>query len=69
MIDCRRGESILHRIHSSLNDQTAAAYASVCILPASATAQHPEHNDKTNPNSLIQSGANHRGVITIFLIA
>jgi len=36
-----------HRIHSSLNYQTPAAYAAGCVLPASATPQPPEHSRVT----------------------
>ena len=38
-----------HRIHSSLDYQTPAAYAAGCVLPASATPQPPEHSRITNP--------------------
>ena len=46
-----------HRIHSSLDYQTPAAYATGCVLPASATPQPPEHSRITNPNALTQPGA------------
>jgi transposase InsO family protein len=46
-----------HRIHSSLDYQTPAAYAAGCVLPASAAPQPPEHSRITNPNSLTQPGA------------
>ena len=46
-----------HRIHSSLDYQTPAAYAAGCVLPASATPQPPEHSRNTNPNPLTQLGA------------
>ena len=46
-----------HRIHSSLDYQTPAAYAAGCVLPASATPQPPEHSRITNPDSLTQPGA------------
>ena len=46
-----------HRIHSSLDYQTHAAYAAGCVLPASATPQPPEHSRFTNPNPLTQLGA------------
>ncbi|MAI69457.1 MAG: hypothetical protein CMM01_00875 [Rhodopirellula sp.] len=46
-----------HRIHSSLDDQTPAAYAAGCALLASATPQPPEHSRFTNPNPLTQPGA------------
>jgi putative transposase len=46
-----------HRIHSSLDYQTPAAYAAGCVLPASATPQPPEHSRFTNPNPLTQPGA------------
>jgi hypothetical protein len=46
-----------HRIHSSLDCQTPAAYAARCVLPASATPQPPEHSRFTNPNPLTQPGA------------
>ncbi len=48
-----------HRIHSSLDYQTPAAYAAGCVLPASASAtpQPPEHSHSPNPNSLTQLGA------------
>ena len=46
-----------HRIHSSLDYQTPAAYAAGCVLPASATPQPPEHRRITNPNPLTQPGA------------
>ena len=46
-----------HRIHSSLDYQTPAAYAAGCVLPASATPQPPEHSRFTNPNPLTQLGA------------
>ena len=44
-----------HRIHSSLDYQSPAAYTAGCALPASATP--PEQSHITNPNSLTQSGA------------
>ena len=44
-----------HRIHSSLDYKTPAAYAAGCALSASAKA--PEHSHITNANSLTQSGA------------
>ncbi len=46
-----------HRIHSSLNYQTPAAYAAGCVLPAPATPAPPEHSRITNPDSLTQPGA------------
>ena len=46
-----------HRIHSSLDYQTPAAYAAGCVLPASATPQPIEHSRITNPNALTQLGA------------
>ncbi len=46
-----------HRIHSSLDYQTPAAYAAGCVLPASATPQPLEHSRITNPNSFTQPGA------------
>ena len=50
-----------HRIHSSLDYQTPAAYAAGCVLPASASAtpqpQPPEYSRITNPDSLTQLGA------------
>ena len=46
-----------HRIHSSLDYQTPAAFAADCVHPASATPQPPEHSGVTNPNSLTQPGA------------
>ena len=46
-----------HRIHSSLDYQTPAAYAAGCVLPASAAPQPPEHSRFTNPNPLTQPGA------------
>jgi transposase InsO family protein len=46
-----------HRIHSSLDYQTPAAYAAGCVLPASATPQPPEHSRFPNPNSLTHTGA------------
>ena len=36
-----------HRIHSSLDYQTPAAYAARCVLPASATPQPPKHSSFT----------------------
>jgi transposase InsO family protein len=39
-----------HRIHSSLDCQTPAAYAAGCVLPASATPQTTEYSCLTNPN-------------------
>ena len=49
-----------HRIHSSLDCQTPAAFAASAasyVLPASATPQPPEHSRITNPNPLTQPGA------------
>ena len=50
-----------HRIHSSLDYQTPAAYAAGYVLPASA--QPPEHSRITNPDSLTQPGAKTGGVV------
>ena len=50
-----------HRIHSSLDYQTLAAYADGCVLPDSATPQPPEHNRITNPDSDTHNGAILRG--------
>ena len=41
-----------HRIHSSLNYRTPAAFAAGCVLPASATPQPPEHSRSPHPDSL-----------------
>ncbi|MAI74461.1 MAG: hypothetical protein CMM01_26685 [Rhodopirellula sp.] len=61
-----------HRIHSSLDYQTPAAYAAGCVLPASATPRPPEHNRFTNPNSLTQpsakTGGSHSGARTAIVI-
>ena len=46
-----------HRIHSSLDYQTPAAYAKGYVLLASDAPQPPEHGRITNPNSLTQPGA------------
>ncbi len=46
-----------HRIHSSLDYQTPAAYAASCVLPVPATSAPPEHSRITNPDSLTQTGA------------
>ena len=46
-----------HRIHSSLDYQTPAAYAAGCVLPGFATLNPPEHSRTTNPDSLTQPGA------------
>ena len=43
-----------HRIHSSLNYQTPAAYVDGCILPASATSE--EHSRLLDPDSLTLPG-------------
>ena len=45
-----------HRIHSSLNYQTPAAYAAGCVLPASATPAPAEHSRLLDPDSLTQPG-------------
>ena len=45
-----------HRIHSSLNYQTPAAYAAGCVLPASATHSPPEYSRLLDPDSLTQPG-------------
>ncbi len=50
-----------HRIHSSLDHQTPAAYAEGCLLPASATPQPQEHSCFTNPNPLTHLGVKTRG--------
>ena len=55
VIDCWRLDYSHHRIHSSLDYQTAVAYAVGCVLPASP--QPPEHSRVTNPNALAQPGA------------
>jgi len=47
-----------HRIHSSLNYQTPAAFAAGCVLPASATPAPPEHSRLLNPDSLTHPGTN-----------
>ena len=41
-----------HRIHSSLNYQTPAAFAAACLLPASATPQPPERTRLQHQDSL-----------------
>ena len=41
-----------HRIHSSLDYQTPAAYAAGCVLTASATPQPPEPSRLTKPNPI-----------------
>ena len=45
-----------HRIHSSLEYQTPAAFAAGCVLPASATPAPPEHSRIINPDYLTQPG-------------
>ncbi len=57
VIDHWRLDYSHHRIHSSLDYQTPAAYAANCVLPASATPQPPEHNRFPNPNPLTEPGA------------
>ena len=52
-----------HRIHSSLDYQTPAAYAAGCVLSASATPPPPEHSRITNLDSLTQPGAKTGGVV------
>ena len=47
VIDRWRLDSNHHRVHSALNYQTPAAYGAGCVLPASATPQHPEHSRVT----------------------
>ena len=49
VIDRWRRDYKHHRIHSSLDFQTPAAYAAGCVLPVSATPQPPEHSQITNP--------------------
>ena len=44
------------RPHSALDDQTPAAYAVGCILPASATPSPPGHSPLLDPDSLTQPG-------------
>ena len=56
LIDRWRLDYNHHRIHSSLNYQTPAAYAAGCILPAAATPSPPEHNRLLAPDSLTQPG-------------
>ena len=56
LIDRWRLDYNHHRIHSSLNYQTPAAYASGCILPASATPSPPEYSRLLAPDSLTQPG-------------
>ncbi len=46
-----------HRIHSSLDYQTPAAFEASCVLPASATPRPPEHSRFTNPSPLTQPSA------------
>ena len=46
-----------HRIHSALDYQTPAAYATGCVLPSPATPTTPDHSRITNPDSLTQPGA------------
>jgi hypothetical protein len=46
-----------HRIHSSLDDQTPAAYEADCVLPTSVSVSNPEHSRITNPNPHTQPGA------------
>ena len=45
-----------HRIHSSLNYQTPAAYAAGCVLQASATPAPAEHSRLLDPDSLTPTG-------------
>ena len=56
LIDRWRLDYNHHRIHSSLNYQTPAAYAAGCILPASATPSPPEYSRLLAPDSLTQPG-------------
>ncbi len=49
MIDRWRLDYNHHRIHSSLDYPTPAAYAAVCVLPTSATPQPPEHSALPTP--------------------
>jgi hypothetical protein len=48
-----------HRIHSSLDYQTHAAYAAGRVLPASP--QPPEHDQITSPESITQPRINTAG--------
>ena len=57
LIDRWRLDYNHHRIHSSLNYQTPAAYAAGCILPASATPSPPEYSRLLAPDSLTPTGS------------
>ena len=59
MIDRWRRDYKHHRIHSSLDYQTHAAYAAGRVLPASP--QPPEHNQITSPESITQPRMNTAG--------
>jgi putative transposase len=61
VIDRWRMDYNHHRIHSSLNYQTPAAYAASCVLPASATPTPPERSRLINPDSLTHPGTNSGG--------
>ena len=56
VIDRWRLDTNHHRIHSSLNYQTPAAYAAGCVLPASDTPSPPEYSRLLDPDSLTQPG-------------
>ena len=52
VIDRLRLDYNHHRIHSSLNYQTPAAFAAACVLPASATPQPPERTHLQQQGSI-----------------
>ena len=52
-----------HRIHSSLDYQTPAAYAARCVLPGSATPQPPEHSRFYQPQSSHSTWCKDWGVV------
>ena len=64
MLDRWRLDYNHRRTQSSLDYQTPAAYATGCVIPASATPQPQEHNRKTNPNPFAQLGAKTGGVVS-----
>ena len=57
MIDRWRLDYNHHRIHSSLDYQTPAAYTAGCVLPDPATPQPPKHSCLINPNPCTEPGA------------